>query len=74
MIYSRSPRPKAVAVATGLDGRNVVAGYIERACCPCGALLEFDTDPIGRTVERCSDGRCPNRRAHAPGTLSRHEV
>jgi hypothetical protein len=55
----------------GLVGTNDRAGTLtsraEVASCPiCGERLYFDTDVIGRMVERCSNKRCPNRIGHAP--------
>ena len=63
---------RAVSIVTGLDGRSAAAAYAEHATCPCGAQLDFDVDAIGRTVEMCTNPKCPNSRAHVPGSLKRH--
>lgn len=39
----------------------------QSAACPlCGETLQFNTDPIGRTIEVCPSRVCPNAVGHAP--------
>jgi hypothetical protein len=50
---------------------NVAAAVVqasEIAPCPiCQSRLEFDSEKeYGRTIERCTNPSCPNRRWHAP--------